>query len=159
MTKLMIWGRQGLKVRSIHKSWTCDYHLVIMSSPVQRNATLVHYLTRRSCWCREPTSDAGHLYRKLAPIPQAMQWIERTLELSANIGKLSINHFTSVSVKDWCMSLHCITVPGPKFTKFRNKFRLARPPTLPNFVALWQIMCQISTVKNFCLEKVDQSSP
>ena len=27
-------SRRGLKVRSIRKSGTCDYHLVIMSSPV-----------------------------------------------------------------------------------------------------------------------------
>jgi len=37
---LMIWGRWGLKVRSIRKSWTRDYHLVITSSPVQWNAAL-----------------------------------------------------------------------------------------------------------------------
>jgi len=76
--------------------------------------------TRRPCCRREPPRDAGNLYRKLAPNPRATQWIEGTLKLSANMGKLPKNYFTSLSVKDWCMSSpHGITgTPGPKFTKF-----------------------------------------
>jgi len=50
--------------------------------------------------CREPPCDVGHVYRRLAHNPRAMQKIERTLKLSANMGKLSKKHFTSVSVKD-----------------------------------------------------------
>jgi len=50
--------------------------------------------------------------------------------------------------------------PGPKFTKFENNFRSARPLTRPNFVALRQKMCEISLVKKFCFsEKVGHSSP
>jgi len=44
--------------------------------------------TKRPCCCRKPSRDARHLYRKLAPNPRAMQFIERTLKLLANIGKL-----------------------------------------------------------------------
>ena len=73
---------------------------------------------------------------KLSPNPRATQWTERTLKLSASIQKLSKNHFESVPVKDWCMSPHVITWNSG------NKFRLTRPPTLPNFVALWQIVCK-----------------
>ena len=40
--------------------------------------------------------------------------------------------------------------PGPKFTKFGEKCRLARPITLPNFVALRQKVCDISAVEKFC---------
>jgi len=38
----VIWGRRGLKVRSIRKSWTRDYHLVITSSRLQWNAAWEH---------------------------------------------------------------------------------------------------------------------
>ena len=53
--------------------------------------------TRRPCCRREPPRDAGHLYRKLASNPRATQ--SRTLK-PGNIGKMSKNHSTSVSVKD-----------------------------------------------------------
>jgi len=66
--------------------------------------------------------------QKLAPNPRATQWIERTLKLSANIGNLSKNHFTSASVKDWCMSPHGIRGPPDKSLRNSgNNFRLARP--------------------------------
>jgi len=42
---------------------------------------------------------------------------------------------------------------GPKFTKFGNKFRLARPSILPNFIALRQKVCDISLVEKFCCRK------
>jgi len=75
--------------------------------------------TRRSCCCRELLHDAGHLYRKLVPNSRAIEWIETTLKLLANVGKLSQNHFRSASVKDWCMLRHGIHgTPWPKFTKF-----------------------------------------
>ena len=45
-------------------------------------------IKRLCCHC-EPLHDMGHLYRKLAPNSQAMQWIETTL--LANMGKLSKN--------------------------------------------------------------------
>jgi len=69
------------------------------------------YLNKKPCCRRERPHAAGcrHLYRKLAPNPRATQWIERTLKLSANM--LSKNYFTSVPVKDWCMSPHGITRP------------------------------------------------
>jgi len=115
--------------------------------------------TRRPCYRTEPPSDAGHLYRKLAPNPRETQWVETTLTLSASIGNLSKNHFTSVPVKDWCMSLHGIT--GPPDQRSRNsgnKFRLATPQS-----------CQISSrsdkkyaryplCKNLFPGKVGQSS-
>jgi len=53
------------------------------------------------------TALCRHLYRRLAPNPWTTQWIERTLKLSINIGKLSKNDFTSVPVKDWWMSTWC----------------------------------------------------
>jgi len=95
--------------------------------------------------------DAEHLYRKLASNPWATQWIERTLKLSASIGKLSKNHFSSVPVKDWCMSPHGVTGPSDKSSwNSRNRFRFARPPTLPNLVALRPKVCEISVVEKFC---------
>ena len=41
----------------------------------------------------------------------------------------------------------------PKFTKFGNKYQLARPITPPNFVTLRQKVCEIFTVENFCSRK------
>jgi len=38
--------------------------------------------------------------------------------------------------------------PGPSSRNSGNKFRLA--PTLPNFVAFRQIVCEISVVEKFC---------
>jgi len=60
---------------------------------------IIVIITRRPCCRREPPRDAKHLHRELAP-PRATQWIERTLKLSANMGKVPKNHFKSVSVKD-----------------------------------------------------------
>ena len=84
---------------------------------------------------------AGHLYRNLAPNPRATQWAERILKLSATFGdhgKLSKSHFTSASVKDWCIvAAWYHGTPEPNYTKFKGpKFRWTRP--LPNFVALQQ---------------------
>ena len=42
------------------------------------------------------TARCGHLYRKLAPDPLVTQWIERTLKLSEDMGKLSKNHFSMI---------------------------------------------------------------
>lgn len=43
----------------------------------------------------------------------------------------------------------------PKFTNSENKCRLAsaRPLTMPNFIALWQKICEISAVKNLLPKK------
>jgi len=54
------------------------------------------YNRRRPCCRRELPRDAGQLYIKLASNPRA----KRTLKLSANIGKLYKNNFTSVPVKE-----------------------------------------------------------
>jgi len=69
-------------------------------------------------------------YRKLAPNPSgklAMQWIERTLKLSANIGKLSQNHFTNVSGRPDAGRRMISRDPQTKVHEIRGKFRLARP--------------------------------
>jgi len=42
--------------------------------------------TRKPCCRRELPRDARDLYKKLAPNPQATQWIETILNLSANMG-------------------------------------------------------------------------
>ena len=75
----------------------------------QRYEGSLELITRRPSCHREPPRDAGHFYRNLAPNPQPTQWIEWTLELSANIGKLLKNDFTSEPMKDWCTSSHDIT--------------------------------------------------
>jgi len=107
-------------------------------------------ITRRPCCRRDQPRNAGHLYRKLVPNSRARQWIETTLKLPANIGKLSKNHFTSASVKDWCMSPHGVAGPLDQSSRnSENKFRLARPPKIQNFVALRQKVCEISVV-GFC---------
>ena len=76
-------------------------------------------ITRRPCCRRELPNDAGHLYRKLAPDHRATQWIETSLKLSANMRKLSKNHFTRL-VHQWRIdACHMVSQdPGPKFTKF-----------------------------------------
>ena len=51
--------------------------------------------TRKPCCHRELLRDAGHLYRKLASNPQATQWTETTLKLSANMGSCQKNDFAS----------------------------------------------------------------
>ena len=56
-----------------------------------------------------------------------------------NMGKLSKNHFSSVSVKDWCMSPHGITEPPDQSSRNSgNKLRLTTPLTRPNFVVFPQ---------------------
>ena len=143
--------------RSVQRCRSSTYELQVRRSPDSLLKT-VDIETRRPCCRREPPRDAGHLYRKIVPYPWATQWIERTLKLSANIEKLSINHFTSVSVKDWCMLPHGVTRPsGQSSRNSRNKFRLARPPMLPNFVALWKKVCDIRCGV-FLSPKVGQSS-
>jgi len=104
--------------------------------------------TRNPCCRRELPRDAGHLYRKLALNPGAMPWIETSQKLSANMGKLSKNHFTSASVKDWRMSPHGITGPLNKVNEIRGiSFNWLDPLTRPNFVALRQKVCEISLVE------------
>ena len=69
-----------------------------------------------------------NLHRKLAPNPRVAQWIARTLKPSANIRKLSKKHFTSILVKDLCMSPHGITRPPDQSSRNSgNKFRLTTP--------------------------------
>jgi len=53
---LVIWRRMGLKVRSVRKSWTRDYHLVIASSPVQWNTYSI------SAWSSGPSSRSSTLF-------------------------------------------------------------------------------------------------
>ena len=113
------------------------------------NVQTMSIQTRRPLCRKEQPHDAGHLYRNLAPNPRATQWIETTLKLSANIEKLSKNHVRSVgiSVKDWCMSPHCITGPQTKVHEIREvRVDWPDPLTLPNFVALRQKVCEISDV-------------
>ena len=53
------------------------------------------------------------------------------------------------------------SIAGPmdrSSTNSGNKCRLARPLTLPNFVALQQEICEISAVKNLCSRKSSSSS-
>jgi len=78
---------------------------------------------------------------------------KNTKTISANMGKLSAN-FASVPVNDWCMSPHGITGPPDQSSRNSgNKFRLDRPLTRPNFVALRQKACGISVVKKMILRK------
>jgi len=70
------------------------------------------------------------------------------------------NHFTSASMKDWCMSQHGITGPRTKIQRNSgNKFPLARPLTRPNFVTLRQKVRDIRCGKILLPGKVGQSSP
>jgi len=56
------------------------------------NVLIARKESRRPCCRREPPRDVGYLHRKLAPDPLVAQWIERTLKLSEDMGKLSKNH-------------------------------------------------------------------
>jgi len=94
-------------------------HIANVNVTFAKNEQNKRTITRRPCCRKEPSRDAKHLYRKLAPNPT--QWIERTLKLSANMGKLLVNHFTSVGyISEGLM--HVVAwyhwTPGPKFTKF-----------------------------------------
>jgi len=93
----------------------------------------------------------------LAPNPRTTQWIETALKLSAsatNMGKLSKNHFTSASVKDCIVAAWYHGTTDKSSRNSGNEFWLARPLTRPNFVALRQIVCEISVVKeNFAPRK------
>jgi len=95
------------------------------------------FLTRRLCCRREPLHNASTCAESLhLNLGQHNEQKEHWHYLqSANIGKLSKNHFTTVPVKDWCMSPHGIMGPPDKRSQNSvNKFQLARPLTMPNFV-------------------------
>ena len=76
---------------------------------------------------------AGHLHINLAANSQVTQQIERTLKLSANIGKLSK---TTLQVYQWRTDACCRIVSRDPWTKVHKiqetKFQLARPSTLLN---------------------------
>jgi len=73
-----------------------------------------------------------------------------------NMGKLSKNHFSSVSVKDWCMSPHGITGPPDQSSQNSgNKLRLTTPLTRPKFVVFPQKVCiqnDVGAYVHFCNE-------
>jgi len=57
-------------------------------------------------------------------------------------------------VNDWCISPHGIAAAvDPSSPNSGTKCQLARPLTMPNFVALRQEVCEISAVENFCFPK------
>ena len=120
--------------------------LYTISSENNKKAVLSHELPR----------DAGHLYRKLTANPRATQWIERSLELSANMVKLSKNHFTRAPVKDWCTSPRGVTGSQDQSSRNSgNKFPLARLLTRPNVVALRQsARDRLSVVEKLYSQKV-----
>jgi len=94
--------------------------------------------TRRPCCRTEPPCDVRHFYRKHAPNPRATQLIERTLKLSANIGKFkTLYKYTSERLMHVAAWYH--GTPGKSSRNSWNKFQLARPSTLQNVVVLWQI--------------------
>ena len=77
----------------------------------------------------------------------------RTLKLSRTWEIVEKPHYKRISEGlTHVAALHHGT-PGPKFTKFGNKFSFAIPLTLPNFVALRQKVCEISVVEKFCSPK------
>jgi len=116
---------------------------------------LSHYvITRKLCCCRELPCDAGCLYRKLAPNLQAMQWIETTLKLLANIVKHGeVVKKNTLQVHQWRTDACRRMVSRDSRTKVHDirGTSLAKPLTRPNF---GQKVCEISVVKKFC-----QSSP
>jgi len=64
---------------------------------------------------------------------------------------MSWNITLRVINKSWTLSL---IRSRPKFTEFGgNKYRLARPVTLPIFVPLRQEVYEIAAVENFCSRK------
>ena len=72
------------------------------------------------------------------------------------MGKLSKNHFSSVSVKDWCMSPHGIKGPPDQSSRNSgNKLRLTTPLTRPKFVVFPQKVCiqnDVGAYVHFCNE-------
>jgi len=78
-----------------------DIKLSAINSKVL-NVLIARKQTRRPYCGREPPRDVGHLYRKLAPDPLVTQTAvnRKNTKTIGSMGKLSKNHFSSVSVKD-----------------------------------------------------------
>jgi len=106
-------------------------------------------LTRKPCCHREPLCIAGHLYRKLAVhliLEQCSEQKEYYRQTWGSCRK------TTLQVHQWRTdACHCMVSRDPQTTSRNsgNKFRLARPPTLPNFIAIRPNVCEISSVEKF----------
>jgi len=100
--------------------WLCLYVCILCKSTriIQQKAVLSQGTTAR----------CTAFVQKLAPNPLATQWIKTYTKLLANMGKLSKTHFTSASVKDWCILPYCRMVSwNHRSRNSGDMFQLVRP--------------------------------
>jgi len=76
---------------------------------------------------------------------------QKCISFIANVTKFK----TSASVKDWCMSPHGNAGPQNQSSpNSGNKFPLASPLTVQNFVTIRQEVSEISAIENLCSTKM-----